>query len=169
MNTFEINACLKKIKHFAGTFPCNFIPSDFRIPTFFVVNTSPWVENKSGQQGVHWVAIYIPVNKKAIYFDSFGIPPLQRDIVSFLENNCHNGFKHNTQSLQSPQSGVCGVYCVDFINQISKGKGLREYLRDFKTDLDFNDNLVVERVGCQSSTSLPHFKSKLKTLTRFSN
>ena len=54
-------------------------PSDVRA---YIVNT-----DKSDQPGEHWIAIYFYNDKKAFYFDSYGIPPLHNDITTFLERN----------------------------------------------------------------------------------
>lgn len=164
MNTNEINQCLKNQKSFVGTFPANMIKPQFRLPASFVINTSPWMENRNSSQGTHWVALYITKKSKGVYFDSFGLPPMQRDIRLFIEHHCTGGFKYNTQTLQHPLSSVCGVYCIDFVMNIESPGSLRIYLSRYKTNLQLNDKLVVDAVTCRLSTSQQHLASKIRAL-----
>lgn len=168
MDTNEINKCLEKTKGFIGTFPCNMIPEPTSGQCYFVVNTSPWVEGKSKVQGSHWVAIVCKTEGKAIYFDSFGLPPLEKNIVRFLGTFCKRSYKYNTQSLQSPYSSVCGAYCIDFIQQIEAGASLRSYVSEFTSNPLDNDKIVITRT-CQSLTQQSRLRSKLKTLLHSGN
>lgn len=164
MNTIQINEYLKEIKSFGGTFPCNFIPHPRRKPASFVVNLDRYDSKKTGLQGSHWVVILIQRDGAGIYFDCSGMPPMQPDILKFLESNCPHGFKFSNQTLQDPTSDVCGVYCIDFIYAIARGASLKQYLSGFTSSYPLNDRLVVDRVTCLSSTSQRRSALNLKTL-----
>lgn len=72
----------------------------------FVVNLDP-----SRESGSHWVAIILKEGRKNIYFDSYGLPPIDKLLRSFL----HPAFTHNTMQLQFPLSTTCGQWCILFI------------------------------------------------------
>lgn len=163
MNTCELNDHLRNIKNFVGTFPCNFIPLPTQLPAYYVVNLSRFDPNEGSRQGTHWVAVAIDEKQRGTYFDSLGMPPLQSDIQKFLNQTCKR-FKHNTQTLQSPDSNVCGVYCIDFICAQSRGIGLREYMRIFRMNHTSNDQLVVKRVSSQMGHLNPRYPSNLNKL-----
>lgn len=166
MNTSEINNILRQFPEFVGTFPSNYIPQTKQRPAYFVVNTSRWSPKFEGkvQNGDHWVAIVLKTDGGGVYFDSFGMEPVNKDIVKFLSRNCPRGYRHNTQHLQNPMSGACGLYTIDFVSSHIRGVTLKEYLRDFSGNYSSNDQLVLDRVTCLSSTSPPHSKRSLKIL-----
>lgn len=167
MNTNEINFFLKNTYGFKGIYPCNMIPKVNCRPAIYVINTSPVTPSQIRKKGViageHWVVVALTRSHKAVYFDSFGFPPKEPDIINFVADNS-NSLRYNTRMLQNPTSRVCGVYCVDFVLQLSKGVSLRAYISGFKNDLYHNDKEVVERLICLLSTRHRSLKSKLKKL-----
>ena len=54
-----------------------------RAPTtsLYVCNTDP----NHKPAGEHWVTIYIDSDRRGEYFDSFGMPPLFNEFLSFFE------------------------------------------------------------------------------------
>lgn len=167
MITNEINECLKGVKGFVGTFPCNEIPVVPFRPAYYVVNTAPLkpvINVNSVVSGKHWVALMFKDGGSCEYFDSYGMPPNQADIVTFVSTNCKKTFKYNTQMLQDPLSRVCGVYCIDYILNRSKGIKLESYLGSFTADYRVNDRRALERVTCQLSARRPSLRLNLKTL-----
>jgi hypothetical protein len=149
MITDEINKSLSDIDSFVGTFPCNELPFIARRPAFIVVNTAPLPKRSRAKivQGKHWVAILLSDDDNE-YFDSFGYPPKQPDIVRFLGSQ-GSVLQYNTQMLQNPFSDVCGAYCVDYVRQRAQNVGFQEYLGSFTSDVVANDRAVVERVTWQ--------------------
>lgn len=166
MITNEINQCLKRVKGFVGTFPCNEIPPPKSYPSHYVINTARLdaKERRPIVEGKHWVVLTLKTSGTCEYFDSFGVQPTQPDIVNFISEHCNKNLKYNTQMIQNPLSRACGVYCVDYILARAAGVSVREYLRRFTPDLLSNDELVVTRVLCQLSALPPHLRSKLKSL-----
>lgn len=143
LSTREINDYLNpRVKEFVGTFPRDLLPDTRRRPTALIVNT-----DTSDGEGIHWNAIVLLKGGYGEYFNSLGLPPLQREIQEYMSFTCPNGYKYNFQVLQHPYSPFCGVYCIDYIvSRFEKGESMREYLRHFKQDLEANDKLVVRRV-----------------------
>ena len=78
--------------------------------------------------GTHWVALFIKTNE-VIYFDSFGIEHIPKEINKFigttksssLERN-NKKIKANIFTIQVYDSIMCGYFCIEFINYMLKGK-----------------------------------------------
>lgn len=97
-------------KHFFGVFPCNRLPK-FKLlkPTGIIINV-----DESYKPGSHWIAIYLPKQGNAVYFDSFGQPPTGL-IQSFLEEQVKNQWLYSRKKLQSDFSVSCGHFCIVFL------------------------------------------------------
>ena len=103
----------------------------------FIVNTDLAID-----PGQHWVALYFKGNK-AIYFDSYGLPPLKDHVLPFIQNNSL-GWIENTQMLQDVTSEVCGLYCIYVLYELNRGSSLQNILSIFSKDnLIKNDNDVL--------------------------
>lgn len=151
MDTGHINTCLADVPGFVGTFPCNQLPTlpVIRERTLFLVVNTARLRGKTRQkvvQGEHWVALAIHADKSSEYFDSFGLPPDQEEIMKYISANSHRGCSYNTQMIQNPLSSTCGVYCVDFIVSRARGETLDGFVSSFKTNFLLNDRKTVERV-----------------------
>lgn len=86
-------------------------PSDVKA---YIVNT-----HDSDQPGEHWVAIFFKENR-AIYFDSYGLPPLEDHIQPFLQKNTRC-YSINTMRVQSDKTPMCGVYCIFALDMLVRG------------------------------------------------
>ena len=107
----------------------------------YIVNT-----DNSDQPGEHWVAIYFNKDNTAYYFDSYGIPPSQREIQSFLER--HGRYTWNFMRLQEDFTSVCGLYCVYALHFLVRGCDLNKLLRSkFRTEDQYNFDLNDYSVG----------------------
>lgn len=168
MITSEINKCLRGVTTYVGAFACNQIPEPARLPAAFVVNTAPLTatdqrSRASVVSGKHWVVIILHDGNKAEYFDSFGVPPCQSNIVEYLANHS-NKLKFNSRMLQDPLSSTCGVWCIDYIIQRMKMKvPMRKYLSSFTGDPAISDRLVVERVTCGLSARQRSLASSVRS------
>ena len=88
------------------------------------------------------MALYFTGNK-AIYFDSYGLPPLKDLVLPFIQNNSL-GRIENTQMLQDVMSEVCGLYCIYVLYELNRGSSLQNILSNFSKDnLIKNDNDVL--------------------------
>ena len=102
--------------------------------------------------GTHWIVLFIKTNE-VIYFDSFGIEHIPKEINKFIcckelgsavDNNKKN--KANIFRIQAYDSIMCGYFCIEFINYMLKGKTLLDYINLFSPN-DFKKNdRVIKRI-----------------------
>ena len=74
--------------------------------------------------GTHWIALFIKTNE-FIYFDSFGIEHIPKEINKFIGSN--KKIKANIFRIQAYDSIMCGYFCIEFINYMLTGKKLLDY------------------------------------------
>lgn len=139
MDTNQINNSLREFPQYVGCFARDELPLITSWPCALVVNTDP-----SSQPGTHWVGIYINELKYGTYFDSFGLKPMHKDIISFLEQNSPAGISYNKIILQStlPFSSACGPYCVLFISLKCLNVPFSHFLSLFSSDRLSNEVIV---------------------------
>ena len=78
-----------------------------------------------------------------IYFDSFGIEHIPKEINKFIGNN---DIKSNIFRIQAYDSIMCGYFCIEFVNYMLKGKTLLDYTNLFSpSDFKKNDQ-VIKRI-----------------------
>ena len=59
------------------------------------------------------------LNRKKLYFDSFGIELIPKEVNKFIGNN---DLKSNIFRIQAYDSIMCRYFCIKFINYILKVK-----------------------------------------------
>ena len=79
--------------------------------------------------GTHWIALWVD-NNDAIYFDSFRVEHIPKEIKAFINNK---NIKTNIFSIQAYDSAMCGYFCIGFIDFMFKRKALTEYTTLFFT------------------------------------
>ena len=85
------------------------------------------------------MALFVKTNE-AIYFDSFGIEHIPKEIEHAIGNK---EIKANIFRLQASDSIMYGYYCIEFINYMLKGKTLLEYTNLFSpNDFKKNDQII---------------------------
>ena len=88
--------------------------------------------------GTHWIALFVKTNE-VIYFDSFGIEHIPKEIELAIGNK---KIKANRFRIQSYDSIMCGYFCIELI----KGKTLLDYTNLFSPN-DFKKNdRVIKRI-----------------------
>jgi len=102
----------------------------------YVINT-----DDSHLPGTHWVAVYFPHGGSVEYFDSYGLPPMEKDILEFMRRNAAST-RFNNVRLQGSKSMVCGQYCVHFLHQRSLGYSLERLVNFFDMEYARNDDKV---------------------------
>ena len=135
MKNSEINEFLKNVKTFHGCFPSDRIQihQKKQLSSSIIVNTK-----KYEHPGEHWVAIRF---KKDVcfYFDSFGLPVLEKDILDSLQHR-YNKIIYNTVCIQDLSSKACGMYCIAFIKNVHSKKSFDAFIKQFSwNDLKKND------------------------------
>ena len=78
--------------------------------------------------GTRLVALYVQNNNNSvIYFDSFGVEHIPKEIKAFINNkNIINIFR-----IQAYDSIMCGYFCIGFVDFMLAGKILTEYTNLF--------------------------------------
>ena len=85
--------------------------------------------------GTHWITLFCKKNE-IIYFDSFGIEHIPKEIKKFIGNK---DIKANIYRVQANNSVIGGYFCIGFIGFMLAGKTLIDYTNMFSPH-DFNKN-----------------------------
>ena len=114
-----------KSTRFLGVYAADRIPrldeKQEHYPCALIANTDP-----STESGEHWIAYYLSSPNSPIeFFDSYGLEP------NFYPNlpKFTSPLVHNSASLQSLNSLVCGHYCLLFIYLRSRNKSIAKIVR----------------------------------------
>ena len=108
---------------FNGVYSRNNLPNKIKKGAY-VINLDEY-ENT----GAHWVTLFVK-QKYTVYFNSFGIEHIPKEINKFIGNNDTTKssaiarIKSNIFRIQAYNSIMCGYFCVEFINYMLKGKTL---------------------------------------------
>ena len=93
---------------------------------------------------VHIGFLYL-LNQNIVYFDSFGIEHIPKEINKFIRSKelgsavGNNEIKSDIFRIQAYDSIMCGYFCIEFINYMLKGKKLLDYTNLFSPN-DFKKN-----------------------------
>ena len=99
--------------------------------------------------GTHWVALFVKP-KYAVYFDSFGIGHIPKEINKFINNDTTKSsaiasIKSNIFRIKTYNSIMCRYFCIEFINYMLKGKTLLDCTNLFSSN-DFKKNDQVIKI-----------------------
>ena len=100
--------------------------------------------------GTHWVALFVK-SKYTVYFDSFGIEHIPKEINKFISNDTTKWsaiarIKSNIFRIQVYDSIMCGYFCIEFINYMLKGKTLLDYINLFSPNDFIKNDQVIKRI-----------------------
>ena len=89
---------------------------------------------------------------EVIYFDSFGIEHIPKEINKFIRSKeldsvvgNNKKIKANIFRIQAYDSIMCGYFCIEFINYMLKDKTLLDYTNLFSPN-DFQNDRVIKRI-----------------------
>ena len=89
--------------------------------------------------GTHWVALYVLNN--VIYFDSFGVENIPKEIKVFISNK---NIKTNFFRIHGYDSIMCGYFCIGFINFMLAGETLTDFTDLFSpNNFKKNDDIIL--------------------------
>ena len=97
--------------------------------------------------GTHWIALFVKP-KYTVYFDSFGIEHIPKEINKFicskeLGSAVNNDIKSNIFRIQAYDSIMRGYYCIEFIDYMLEGKSLIDFTNLFSpNDFKKNDQII---------------------------
>ena len=135
----EIEHNLKHDKYFMGCFASDLLPSfPNSFPKTLIINTKP-----SNMKGEHWVALVLK-KKKCFYFDSFGVPILNDDILQFLQD--YYKVTYSDVCIQSVNSEKCGKFCIGFINYVYSKKSYNNFISQFEFVKLYKNDEIVENI-----------------------
>ncbi|RWS22386.1 uncharacterized protein B4U80_11444 [Leptotrombidium deliense] len=143
MNTTQIDCFLKNESLFEGTYPCDAVPISLVAPFIIIINTAG-----KKHPGEHWVSLYVKENRKGIYFDSYGLPPLVPHISATILYYCKS-CKYNAITLQTTDkmSFTCGHYCVLFSMYMNQKIPFKNFIYLFSKNTFLNDYIVSKIVN----------------------
>lgn len=139
MNSLTIQEFVKPFQRgtvFKGVFACDRLPKMTSLPALFVINLSP-----SSQPGSHWISLHIDEKGSAFYFDSFGMPPSNPDILRFIKMHS-NKLIFNQKQLQHLSSIKCGRFACVFVISLLRGNGFKQIADKFSENLKVNDIII---------------------------
>ena len=133
LTNIEISEYYENEPRFNGVYSRHNLPKTIKKGAY-VINLDEYTDI-----GTHWIALFVKP-KYAVYFDSFGVEHISKEIKKFIGNK---DIKANIFRLQAYDSIMRRYYCIEFINYMFKGKTLLEYtnlfsLKDFKK----NDEII---------------------------
>ena len=103
--------------------------------------------DKHDQDGSHWVSMFIDLKKNGIYyFDSYGSPE-PKEVKKLAKRLIHQSKKLGKSNMVYKVNNVrhqyrnseCGVYCINFIVEMLKGRKFEDYVNDVIKDLKMNE------------------------------
>ena len=121
LTNFEIQKYYQNEPRFNGVFSRDNLPNSIKNGAY-VFNFDEYHDI-----GTHWVALYVN-NKTIIYFDSFGVEHIPREIIKFI---ARKKIIINIYRIQAYDSIMCGYFCIGFINFMFNGKRLTDYTNLF--------------------------------------
>ena len=81
-------------------------------------------------------------NNYVIYFDSFGVEHIPKDIKEFIDNK---KIKTNIFRIQAYDSIMCRYFCIGFIDFMLAGKTLTEFTNLFSpNNFKKNDDIILK-------------------------
>lgn len=133
--TDEIWNFMQKKKSFMGCFPSDKIPPICSFPATMIINTAD-----SSSAGEHWVGLYME-EKLCLYFDSFGLPVLEKDIYNYL-SQYFTHYIYNKICIQDTNSKACGLFCISFVKSVYSVNSYNSFINQFdhmdKENNDYN-------------------------------
>ena len=123
LTNIEIGEYYANEPRFNGAYSRNNLPNKTKKGAY-IINLDEY-ENT----GTHWVALFVKPkymtesssSERTVYFDSFGIEHIPKEINKFIGNS---DMKSNIFRVQAYDSIMCGYFCIEFINYILRGKTL---------------------------------------------
>ena len=132
LTNIEINEYYINEPRFNGVYSRNNLPAKIKKGAF-VINL-----DKYENTGTHWVSLFVKP-KYTVYFDSFGIEHIPKEINKFIRND----IKSNIFRIQAYDSIMWGCFCIELINYMLEGKTLLDYTNLFSpNDFKKNDEII---------------------------
>ena len=125
MNSREIEQILQSEKNFIGCFAYDDLP-DFPVmgSVKVIINTG-----SINTKGDHWIAM-IMTSRECLYFDSFGLPILNQEIMKWLEDK-YESLIYSNICIQHFSSNLCGAFCIAFLENVKNKRSFKKFINSF--------------------------------------
>ena len=134
MTNIEISEYYKNEPRFNDVYSRNNLPNKIKKGAY-VINLDEYKNT-----GTYWVFLFVKTTE-VIYFDSFGIEHIPKEIKKFIGSN--KKIKANIFRIQAYDLIMCGYFCIEFITYMLKGKTLLDYTNLFSpNDFKKNDRII---------------------------
>ena len=107
------------------------------------INDGAYIINLDEYESIktHWIALYAN-DSNVIYFDSFGVEHIPKEIKNFTGNK---NIITNIYRVQVYDSVMCGYFCIGFTDFMLKGKSVLDYTNLFSpNDCEKNDKIILQ-------------------------
>ena len=108
LTNFEVQKYYQNEPRYNGVYSRDNLPKKIK-DRAYVINLDDYAD-----VGTNWIALYV-LNIKIIYFDSFGVEDVPKEIRKFIG---HKNIKTNIFRVQANDSIKCGYACIGFIDFI---------------------------------------------------
>ena len=110
LTNFEIQKCYKKEPRLNGVYSRNNLPNKIK-DAAYVINLDEYSNSRT-----HWIALYA-LNNNIIYFDSFGVVHIPKEIKIFIDKSI---VVTSIFRIQANDSVISGYFYIRFINFMLK-------------------------------------------------
>ena len=135
LTNFEIKEYYEKDPRFNGVYSRDNLPKTIKNGAY-VINLDEYADI-----GTHWIALYVK-NNEVIYFDSFGVEHVPKEIKRFIG---HKSTKTNIFRMQVDNSIMSRYFCIGFIDFMFAGKSLINFTSVFSPfDFKKNNRIILD-------------------------
>ena len=127
LTNFEIQKYYKKEPILNGVYSRNNLPNKIK-DVAYVINLDEYSNTRT-----HWIALYA-LNNNIIYFDSFGVVHIPKEIKIFIDKSI---VVTSIFRIQANDSVISGYFCIRFINFMLKWKTLTDFTNLFLPNNSF--------------------------------
>ena len=137
MNSREIEELLKFEKNFIGCFAYDDLPKfPKKYPAKLIINTGSVSTN-----GDHWIALTMNT-KECLYFDSFGLPVINQEIMKWLQGK-YESLIYSNICIQHFSSDLCGAFCIAFLENVINSRSYERFINSFyHVEISLNDKIL---------------------------
>ena len=140
MDETQITSILRENENFLGCFASDQLPSiPSSFPKSMIINTAT-----ANSRGEHWVALVLK-KKCCFYFDSFGLPILNDNILNFV-SEIYNKVSYTDVCIQNVFSDYCGKFCIAFIKHVHSKYSYHTFINQFNFVKLYKNDLIVENI-----------------------
>ena len=121
LTNFEIQKYYQNEPRFNGVYSRDNLPNKIKDEAY-VINLDEYSDIET-----HWIALYV-LNNDVIYFDSFGVEHIPKEIEVFIGNK---NIETNIFRMQAYDLIMCGYLCTGFIDFMLAEKTLIDFTNLF--------------------------------------